>query len=165
MAGATEAGRFVLIVTLEQCCLSACAIRGGKNMTWFTEHLAIQDWRAIADGDNQAMIGFRDGRTFVGPLATMPISETEDDDDEQEVYPADQDDLRRINAVLALPKIAKLFREILDAKLSIDVVKSQVQSICDVIEDTQELSTESFEIELSLGGVEVRWQPGAEQSH
>jgi hypothetical protein len=119
-------------------------------MTWFTKQLAIHDWRAIADGDDQAMIGFRDGRTFVGPLATMPIGEREYDDDESEVYPADQDDLRRINAVLALPMIAKLFGEILDEKHPIDVVKSQVQAICGAIEDTQELSTASFEIGLSF---------------
>ena len=118
-------------------------------MSWFTTKMAAYQWRAIADGDNQAMIGCRDGREFVGPLATMPIGETEEDDDGEGVYPADQDDLRRIHAVLALPMIAKLFGEILDEKHPIDVVKSQVQAICDTIEDTQELSTDSFEIGLN----------------
>jgi hypothetical protein len=117
-------------------------------MSWFTTKMAAYQWRAIADGDNQAMIGYRDGREFVGPLATMPIGETEEDDDGEEIYPADQDDLRRIHAVLALPMIAKLFGEILEGKHSIDAIHAKIQDICDAIEDTQELSTEWFEIGL-----------------
>lgn len=119
-------------------------------MNWFTTKMAAHHYRAIADGDNQAMVGYRDGRKFIGPLATMPIGETEENDDGEEVYPANQDDLRRIHAVLALPMIAKLFGEILDDRQSIDVIKSQVQAICDAIEDTQDLSTERFEIGLSF---------------
>jgi hypothetical protein len=117
-------------------------------MNWFTTKMMVHQYRAIADGDNQAMIGYRDGRTFVGPLATMPIGVTEEDDDGEEFYPADQDDLRRIHAVLALPMIAKLFGEILEGKHSIDAIHSKIQGICDVIEDTQDLSIESFEIGL-----------------
>lgn len=117
-------------------------------MNWFTTKMAAHQYRAIADGYNQAMIGYRDGREFVGPLATMPIGETEEDDDGEEIYPADQDDLRRIHAVLALPMIAKLFGEILEGKHSIDAIHAKIQDICDAIEDTQELSTESFEIGL-----------------
>ena len=117
-------------------------------MTWFTTKMAAHQYRAIADGNDQVMIGYRDGREFVGPLATMPIGETEEDDDGEEVHPADQDDLRRIHAVLALPMIAKLFREILEGKHSIDAIESEVQDICNVIEDTMELRVGSFEIGL-----------------
>ena len=117
-------------------------------MTWFTTKMAAHQYRAIADGDNQAMIGYRDGREFVGPLATMPIGVTEEDDDGEEVYPADQDDLRRIHAVLALPMIAKLFGEILEGKHSIDAIHAEIQDICDVIEDTMELRVGAFELGL-----------------
>lgn len=50
--------------------------------------------------------------------------------------------------MLALPMIAKLFGEILEGKHSIDAIHSEIQDICDVIEDTTELRVGSFEIGL-----------------
>ena len=115
-------------------------------MTWFTETLADQSWRAIPDEDGQAMIGYRAKREFVGPLATVPISITEEDDDGSDIYPADQEDLRRLNAILALPLIARLFQQILDDKLTLEQIRDKVEGICDAIEDTQDLKIGNFVI-------------------
>lgn len=115
-------------------------------MTWFTKKLASQQWRAVADGDNQAMIGYRDGREFVGPLATVRLGVTEETEDGFEIHTADSDDVRRMYAILALPMIGELFGQILNDELSLEKVRSEVEDICDAIEDTMEHEVGSFEV-------------------
>ena len=115
-------------------------------MTWFTTKLATQKWRAIADGDNQAMIGYREGREFVGPLATVYLNVTEEDEDGTEVYSPESSDVRRMYAIVALPMIAELFGRILNDEMSLEQVRSEVEDICDVIEDTMEHEVGAFEL-------------------
>ncbi len=115
-------------------------------MTWFTTKLAAQKWRAIADGDNQAMIGYREGREFVGPLATVYLNVTEEDEDGTEVYSPESSDVRRMYAIVALPMIAELFGRILNDEMSLEQVRSEVEDICDVIEDTMEHEVGAFEL-------------------
>ena len=115
-------------------------------MTWFTTKLAAQKWRAIADGDNQAMIGYREGREFVGPLATVYLNMTEEDEDGTEVYSPESSDVRRMYAIVALPMIAELFGRILNDEMSLEQVRSEVEDICDVIEDTMEHEVGAFEL-------------------
>ena len=115
-------------------------------MTWFTTKLAAQKWRAIADGDNQAMIGYREGREFVGPLATVYLNVTEEDEDGTEVYSPESSDVRRMYAIVALPMIAELFGRILNDEMSLEEVRSEVEDICDVIEDTMEHEVGAFEL-------------------
>lgn len=115
-------------------------------MTWFTTKLATQKWRAIADGDNQAMIGYREGREFVGPLAVVYLNETEEDEDGTEVYSPESSDVRRMYAIVALPMIAELFGRILNDEMSLEQVRSEVEDICDVIEDTMEHEVGAFEL-------------------
>ena len=115
-------------------------------MTWFTTKLATQKWRAIADGDNQAMIGYREGREFVGPLATVYLNVTEEDEDGTEVYSPESSDVRRMYAIVALPMIAELFGRILNDEMSLEQVRSEVEDICDLIEDTMEHEVGAFEL-------------------
>ena len=115
-------------------------------MTWFTTKLAAQQWRAIANGDNEALIGYRDGREFVGPLAVVYLNETEEDEDGTEVYSPESSDVRRMYAIVALPMIAELFGRILNDEMSLEQVRSEVEDICDVIEDTMEHEVGSFEV-------------------
>jgi hypothetical protein len=115
-------------------------------MSWFTDELGKQTWRAIADGENQAMVVWKSGRENVGPLATMPLSETETTDDGEEVYCPDQSDMFRLQAVLMLPHIARLFAKIETGEYDAARIRVEVRDICEAIEDTMELRVESFEL-------------------
>jgi hypothetical protein len=115
-------------------------------MSWFTDELSKQTWRAIADGENQAMVVWKSGRENVGPLATMPLSETETTDDGEEVYCPDQSDMFRLQAVLMLPHIARLFAKIETGEYDAPRIRVEVRGICEAIEDTMELCVDSFEL-------------------
>jgi len=101
--------------------------------------LADEEWRVLADPlEPEATIvrpdRQRGGGAYIGPLATVNISVTTEDEDGEEVIELDNQDGRNLCAIAALPQFAKLVNRINDGA-GADEIRARAEWLSELVDD------------------------------